>query len=278
MKKLAVAAAAFGACAMMAVPVLLGLVSVLFGASANAVQNPCVSPVGSVVDAGGPVRLPVVGKFVVISEFGMRYNPGDINAGQYRMHWGLDLAETPAPTAVVAVKAGVVKATPDTLGGGHEIYIDHGTGIVTGYLHLASRTVKVGDRVWAGKQIGVEGNEGNSSGPHLHLEVAINGTRIDPRGWLGQQGVSVPTKGAAGVAGQVVLSDPGSLGTSWPLSWPSATPGPVAPTGTVGETKPVVSSFPAQVGAYKATRSSTPATSSRPARCWVWMPSPSPSV
>ncbi|MDN5798117.1 MAG: peptidase M23, partial [Intrasporangium sp.] len=77
-KKLVVGLVAFGAVGMVAIPVLLGLVAVLFGASAAAAQNPCVSSIGSVLDAGGPVRLPVVGRFVPTSEFGMRYNPGDI--------------------------------------------------------------------------------------------------------------------------------------------------------------------------------------------------------
>lgn len=254
-KKLVVAVVAFGAFSMMAVPVVLGLVAVLFGASAAAAQNPCISPIGSVLDAGGPVRLPVVGRFVPTSEFGMRYNPGDIGTGQYRMHWGLDLAEVPVPTAVVAVKAGVVKTTPDTATGGHEVTIDHGAGLETRYLHMSSRVVKVGDRVWAGRQIGVEGNEGNSSGPHLHLEVSVNGTRVNPRQWLTSQGVAVPAKGVPGTAPPVAAVDPApSLGgsTSTPvLSWPSPSPVPVTPTGGAGATQPVVSSLPAQVGAYK---------------------------
>lgn len=254
-KKLIVGVVALGVFGMMAIPVLLGLVAVLFGASAAAAQNPCVSPIGSVMDAGGPVRFPVLGRFVPTSEFGMRYNPGDIGTGQYRMHWGLDLAEVPAPSAVVAVKAGVVKAIPDTTSGGHEVLIDHGAGLETRYLHMASRTVKVGDRVWAGRQIGVEGNEGNSSGPHLHLEVSINGTRVNPRDWLTKQGVLVPAKGVQGVAPGVVLVDPGAGGvgsTGSPiLSWPSPSPAPVSPTGSTRDTQPVVSVLPEQVGAYK---------------------------
>jgi len=254
-KKLIVGVVALCVFGMMAIPVLLGLVAVLFGASAAAAQNPCVSPIGSVMDAGGPVRLPVVGQFVPTSEFGMRYNPGDIGTGQYRMHWGLDLAEVPAPSAVVAVKSGVVKAIPETTSSGHEVLIDHGAGLETRYLHMASRTVKVGDRVWAGRQIGVEGNEGNSSGPHLHLEVSINGTRVNPRDWLTKQGVVVPAKGVQGVAPGVVLVDPGAGGvgsTGSPiLSWPSPSPAPVSPTGSTRDTQPVVSVLPAQIGAYK---------------------------
>lgn len=253
MKKLAIAALLVGALGVFAVPVLLGLAAVLFGASANAAQNPCVSPVGPVLDAAGPVRLPVVGRYVPTSEYGMRANPGDINPGQVRMHWGLDLAES-TPAAVVAVKAGVVKAIPDSVGGGHEILIDHGAGLETTYQHLASRAVRVGDRVWAGRQIGVEGSTGNTSGPHVHLEVATNGVRVNPRTWLDLQGIRVPREGVAGTAPPAVAADPGSSATTPPgaaQSTGSPSPAPLAPTSAPGDTRPVIPDLPTQVGAYK---------------------------
>ncbi len=245
MKKLAVAALLLGGLGTMTVPILIGLVAVLLGASAIAAQSPCVSTIGSVLDTGEPVRLPVVGRFVPTSEYGMRSNPGDINTGQYRMHWGLDLAET-TPTAVVAVKDGVVKATPDSAGGGHEIHIDHGAGLETTYQHLSSRTVQVGDRVWAGKQVGVEGSTGNSSGPHVHLEVQTNGARVNPRTWLRQQGIAVPAEGVAGTAPPAVAFDPASL----PALHLTPSPVPLSPTSDAGDTKPVVTNFPTLVGAY----------------------------
>ena len=125
---------------MMIGPALLGLTAVLFGAAASASANPCVSPIGVVPAMGGPVRWPVVGQFQVTSEFGMRSNPGNLDHGRYRLHAGIDLAERPGPTTVVASMAGVVKATPTTAGGGNQILIDH--GLVPGRIEVAVLTVE----------------------------------------------------------------------------------------------------------------------------------------
>lgn len=243
-KKLLIPLVGLAASALLVGPILLGLVAVLFGAAASA--NPCISPVGILGEAGGPVRLPVVGGFTVTSEFGMRYNPGDINTGQYRMHWGLDLSEVPAPTAAVAAKAGVVKALPTDLLGGNQVEIDHGGGLVTVYMHLTSRSVQLGETVWAGKQIGVEGTTGNSSGPHVHFQVELNGQPTNPRDWLVSQGVPLPPPRGRGVA-PAVVSTPPAAGTDVP---PVSEPSPVNPTGTPGGTKPVTTTLPAQVGRY----------------------------
>ena len=145
-----------GLLGLMMGPALLGMVAVLFSAAANAAENPCVSPIGTVPAMGGPVRLPVVGQYQVTSEYGMRYNPGTISTGQYRLHSGLDMAELPGPATVVAPMAGVVQATPSSLTGGNQIVIDHGGGLMTGYLHLTSRSVQVGDKVWPGRPIGID--------------------------------------------------------------------------------------------------------------------------
>ena len=244
-KKLLIPLVALVAGAMLVLPVMLGLVAVLFGASASA--SPCISPVGSVGTAGGPVRLPVVGSFSVTSEFGMRYNPGPFNTGVYKMHSGLDLSETPGPTTAVAAKAGVVKALPvDPDGGGNMVEIDHGGGLVTVYMHLASRSVAVGDQVWAGRPIGIEGTTGNSTGPHVHFQVEVNGQPTDPRPWLTAQGVALPAPNGSGVAPAAVTSPP--TGTDLP---PVAGPTPVNPTKTPGGTKPVSTQLPTQVGPYK---------------------------
>lgn len=251
-KKLLILLALLVAGAMMMGPVMLGLTAVLFGASANAAQNPCISPIGVVTPAGGPVRLPVVGAFQVTSEYEMRDNPGDISHGEYRMHWGLDMAEIPGPTAVVAPMAGVVQSTPTSVGGGNELYIDHGVGLVTGYMHLSSRTVKIGDRVWAGQQIGVEGNTGNSSGSHLHFEVHLAGAKDNPRDWLTKQGLVVPPKGVTASAPGVVSVPPSPTDDPFALPGSSAaSPAPLNPTDEPGDTKPVVSTVPAKVGVWQ---------------------------
>ena len=239
-----VAAGVVTALCLLVVPILLALVAVLFSASAQAAQNPCVAPIAPVVPAGGPVRLPVVGTFQVTSEFGMRVDPGSITTGQYRMHNGIDMAETPAPGPVVAAMAGVVKSTPTDPLGGNMIYIDHGAGLVTVFEHLASRTVTVGASVTAGQQIGVEGSTGNTSGPHVHFQVEINGQPVNPRDWLTQQGVTVPALGATGIAPGVISGSIASPSTS------STTLITINPTTPPGQTKPVVSTLPAQVGPF----------------------------
>lgn len=249
MKKVALVLAVLVAGGMLVVPVLLGLVAVIFGAAANASQNPCTSPDGNLPPAGGPVRFPVVGKFVVTSEYGMRYNPGDIDHGKYKLHAGIDLAEVPASGPVVAAAAGVVKAIPTSRTGGNMVEIDHGGGLTTTYMHLASRAVNVGEWVWAGRQIGVQGNTGNASGSHLHFQVEVNGQPVNPRDWMTKQGLTVPPTGGTGTAREAAPTPaPGSDDSPSQLD---LTPAPLTPTSPAGKTRPVTSSLPAQVGPYK---------------------------
>lgn len=69
----------------------------------------------------------------------------------------------------------------DENGYGNYVVVDHGNGYTSLYGHLQKATVKQGDTVSAGQQVGVIGSTGNSSGPHLHLRVHKNGQSIDPR-------------------------------------------------------------------------------------------------
>ncbi len=109
-------------------------------------------------------------------------------------HMGMDLAG-PAGTPLYAARGGVVVSTytecgvgsmsdycgkPPFGGYGNHVYIDHGDGYKTLYAHMQNVQVSVGDTVEAGQQIGSEGTSGNSSGPHLHFEVHLNGVQIDP--------------------------------------------------------------------------------------------------
>lgn len=64
------------------------------------------------------------------------------------------------------------------------LIIDHGGGITTLYAHMRSLSVKTGDRVQRGQQVGEMGSEGFSTGPHLHFEVRFNGKHVDPRRFL----------------------------------------------------------------------------------------------
>lgn len=221
--------------------IMFSTVGVLF--AANAATNPCISPIGTVPVIGGPVRVPLAGPFTTTSEYGMRVHP---ITGEYVLHAGIDLVVSPANGPVVAAKAGVVRGLPTTIGGGRQVEVDHGAGLVTVYKHLDTRTVEVGETVWAGKQVGTQGTTGGSTGNHLHFEVHQSGIPTDPRPWLAANGVTVPAVGGQGVAPPVVTEDPGDL----PVLTPE--PSPVTPPpGDPGPTNPVTGDLPEQVGPYQ---------------------------
>jgi murein DD-endopeptidase MepM/ murein hydrolase activator NlpD len=107
------------------------------------------------------------------------------------LHGGVDIANS-IGTPVLAASDGVVIAAGPTGGYGNWVKLRHADGTVTLYGHLSAWNVEIGQRVWAGDQIAKMGNTGNSTGPHLHFEVLLNGTdRVDPVGWLAKRGLSL---------------------------------------------------------------------------------------
>ena len=102
-------------------------------------------------------------------------------------HMGLDLA-APEGTPYYAADSGtVIYATSDggyNGGAGNWIVISHGNGIVTKYMHSSAVYVSVGQAVQRGENIGAVGNTGNSFGAHLHFQVEVNGSAVDPLGYL----------------------------------------------------------------------------------------------
>lgn len=107
------------------------------------------------------------------------------------LHGGVDIANA-IGTPIYAVSDGVVVAVGPTAGYGAYVKLRHSDGTVTLYGHINSWNVSLGERVFAGDQIATIGNRGNSTGPHLHLEVLVGGTdRIDPVPWLAKRGISV---------------------------------------------------------------------------------------
>ncbi|MFN9870643.1 MAG: M23 family metallopeptidase [Cyanobacteriota bacterium] len=90
--------------------------------------------------------------------------------GAWRMHTGLDLI-VPEGTAVLAVRAGRVIRVDAISGYGLTVLIDHGGGWSSLYAHLRHASVAEGDTVGSGQPIGVVGQSGNASTPHLHLEL-----------------------------------------------------------------------------------------------------------
>ncbi|BBY75600.1 membrane protein [Mycolicibacterium parafortuitum] len=106
------------------------------------------------------------------------------------LHAGIDIANA-IGTPILAAADGVVIAAGPEGGYGNLVKLRHADGTVTLYGHNSSVLVNVGERVMAGDQIAKMGNTGNSTGPHCHFEVHLNGTdRVDPVGWLAKRGLS----------------------------------------------------------------------------------------
>jgi murein DD-endopeptidase MepM/ murein hydrolase activator NlpD len=125
-----------------------------------------------------PNLWPVEGQ--VTGSFGERIDPFN---GEGAFHSGVDIGSTYGKQ-IIAPADGVVVAT-ETLGGyGKAILIDHGNGISTRYGHLSGFAVTAGQRVQRGDLIGYVGESGRSTGPHLHYEVRINGTPVNPYKYL----------------------------------------------------------------------------------------------
>jgi murein DD-endopeptidase MepM/ murein hydrolase activator NlpD len=107
------------------------------------------------------------------------------------LHGGIDIANS-IGTPILAASDGVVIDCGPTGGYGNWVKLRHNDGTVTLYGHLSAWNVEIGQRVWAGDQIAKMGNTGNSTGPHLHFEVLLNGSdRVDPVGWLAKRGLAV---------------------------------------------------------------------------------------
>ncbi|OBI50706.1 hypothetical protein A5707_14975 [Mycobacterium kyorinense] len=124
--------------------------------------------------------MPTKGLFT--SNFGYRWGV---------LHAGIDIANS-IGTPIVAVSDGVVIDAGPTAGYGQWVKLRHADGTVTLYGHVNTTTVSVGERVMAGDQIATMGNRGNSTGPHLHFEVLLNGSdRVDPVPWLAKRGLSL---------------------------------------------------------------------------------------
>ncbi len=118
--------------------------------------------------------MPVHGRLA--SRFGLRrfFN------GQPRApHVGLDVA-VPSGTPVAASAPGTVLAAEDFFFNGKTVFLDHGNGLITMYCHLDRIDVKPGQSVGKGQVLGLSGQTGRATGPHLHWSVVLNGAMIDP--------------------------------------------------------------------------------------------------
>jgi murein DD-endopeptidase MepM/ murein hydrolase activator NlpD len=120
----------------------------------------------------GNLIYPVNGQFT--SPFGYRWG---------RLHAGIDLA-VPIGTAVHAADTGTVRYASWMEGYGNYVCIQHTARMSTCYGHNSRLMVHVGQTVTQGQVIAASGNTGHSTGPHVHFEVRINGTPVDPMGYL----------------------------------------------------------------------------------------------
>jgi len=129
-----------------------------------------------VLDTGSGYTWPLPGYYKLTSAFGYRIHP---ITGRPHSHTGIDI---PAPygTSVKAARGGQVITSGRHSSYGEYVVIDHGNGNSTLYAHMSSRSVSVGQIVKQGQEVGKVGSTGSSTGNHLHLEIRVNYTRVDP--------------------------------------------------------------------------------------------------
>jgi len=139
-------------------------------------------PFGGLEDAlslaNAPSLWPVVGP--VTSSFGEREDPFN---GEGAFHAGVDISST-FGEPVRATADGTVEMADRASGYGREIVIDHGFGVKTCYGHLSGFAVTEGQQVTRGQIIGYVGTTGRSTGPHLHYEVRVRNTPVNPHKYL----------------------------------------------------------------------------------------------
>ena len=155
-----------------------------------AAPTPTPAPTVQPAPVAKPAPVEVVVRYVrpsyagVVSPFGMRNG---------KMHKGIDFGAGYGAD-IRAVGAGIVTGSGYLGGeGGYGLItlIRHPNGAVTAYAHQSETHVQAGDAVTAGEVIGQVGSSGESTGPHLHFEVRIGGSQVDPLPWLRARGVSI---------------------------------------------------------------------------------------
>ena len=125
-----------------------------------------------------PSLWPVRGQ--ITAGFGQRMDPF---SGEGAFHAGVDIS-VPFGTKVIATADGIVLEAGPEAGYGNEILIDHGDGLSTKYAHLSRIFVAVGQELKRGQVIGSVGITGKTTGPHLHYEVHIHDTPVNPTKYL----------------------------------------------------------------------------------------------
>ena len=125
---------------------------------------------------GGTFAWPAPGYYTITSPYGMRVHP---IIKTFSNHSGMDIG-APMGSYAIAANDGIVTKATYSYSYGNMVIIDHGGGVTTLYAHGSEILAQVGDVVKRGDAIMKVGSTGWSTGPHLHFEIRINGTTIDP--------------------------------------------------------------------------------------------------
>ena len=128
---------------------------------------------------GQSYTWPLPGHYSISSPFGYRMHP---ILGYSKFHSGVDIP-APSGTPIVAAKSGTVIMSQLMSGYGNVVMVDHGD-TVTVYAHCSALNVGVGDSVSAGDVVAFVGSTGLSTGAHLHFEVRVNGSPVNPLGYV----------------------------------------------------------------------------------------------
>ena len=133
-----------------------------------------------VTKAPGAYVWPCPSSRIITSEYGYRIHPIQ---GTKILHTGMDIGAK-SGSDIIAAAGGTVIMAQYYGGYGNCVIVDHGGGVSTLYAHMSKIGVSNGQSVSAGQSIGKVGSTGNSTGPHLHFEVRVNGNTQNPRNYV----------------------------------------------------------------------------------------------